>query len=178
MKIQALGIYKKLLLKDNRLRGVILVGDTSDERRYMDWLRRNRPWRPPAPSAVPAARCDPGLEIAEMPDSETICGCMGVSKGAIIDAIHEHRHQHAEPTQGAHARLHQLRKLHRPLPATCCARSRPTFRKRPEPRCAPACRSPMSSLREIVRGQQLQVRARSSGGLRQPQRLRGLQARA
>ena len=35
----ALGIYKKLLLKDNRLRGVILVGDISDERRYMQWLR-------------------------------------------------------------------------------------------------------------------------------------------
>ena len=24
-----------------------------------------------------------------MPDSETVCGCIGVSKGAIIEAIHE-----------------------------------------------------------------------------------------
>lgn len=35
----ALGIYKKLLIKDNRLYGVILVGDTSDEMRYKNWLR-------------------------------------------------------------------------------------------------------------------------------------------
>jgi len=33
------GIYKKLVLKNNRLQGVILVGDTSDERRYTQWLR-------------------------------------------------------------------------------------------------------------------------------------------
>ena len=35
----SLGIYKRLFLKDNRLRGVILVGDISDERRYTGWLR-------------------------------------------------------------------------------------------------------------------------------------------
>ena len=42
MRIPSLGIYKKLLLKDNRLQGVILVGDVEDERRYMEWLRRGR----------------------------------------------------------------------------------------------------------------------------------------
>ncbi len=87
----ALGIYKKLLLKDNRLRGVILVGDTSDERRYTQWLRdaadltphrKHLLFPPPAPDA--------GLEVAEMPDSEVICGCNGVRKGAIIQAIHQH----------------------------------------------------------------------------------------
>lgn len=84
-----LGIYKKLLLKDGRLHGVILVGDTSDERRYTQWLRdgthlaphrRHLLFPPPAPDA--------GLEVAEMPDSEVICGCNGVSKGEIIQAIH------------------------------------------------------------------------------------------
>src|SRR5262249_26217702 len=34
----ALGIYKKLTLRDNRLVGVILVGDTTDSYRYMDWV--------------------------------------------------------------------------------------------------------------------------------------------
>ena len=52
----ALGVYKKVVVRDNRLSGVILVGDTSDSHRYMDWLRSAR--RPhgsaPAP-AVPAA---------------------------------------------------------------------------------------------------------------------------
>ncbi len=86
-----LGIYKKLLVKDNRLRGVILVGDTSDERRYTQWLRegtdltqhrRHLLFPPPEPDA--------GLEVAAMPDSEVICGCNGVSKGEIIQAIHRH----------------------------------------------------------------------------------------
>ena len=36
---RALGIYKKLTVRDGKLAGVILVGDTSDSHRYMDWLR-------------------------------------------------------------------------------------------------------------------------------------------
>ena len=38
-RIRALGIYKKLTVRDGKLAGVILVGDTSDSHRYMDWLR-------------------------------------------------------------------------------------------------------------------------------------------
>ena len=87
----AIGAYKKLLLKNDRLHGVILVGDIEDEPTYMDWMRsgadlssmRRQLLFPPAPS-------DPGLEIAAMPDSETICGCNGVRKGDIIAAIHKH----------------------------------------------------------------------------------------
>ena len=87
----ALGIYKKLLIQGNRLRGVILVGDTSDDHRYKAWLseatdltphRRHLLFPPPAP--------DVGLDAAQIPDSETVCGCMGVTKGAIIEAIHTH----------------------------------------------------------------------------------------
>ncbi len=87
----ALGIYKRLFLKDGRLRGVILVGDISDERRYVGWLseetdltsqRRHLLFPPPVEDA--------GLEIAAMPESEIVCGCNGVSKGTIIEAIHEH----------------------------------------------------------------------------------------
>jgi nitrite reductase (NADH) large subunit len=85
------GVYKKLLLKDNRLRGVILVGDTEDERRYTEWMRSATdlaPLRRQLLSPLPVA--DSGLEIAELPDSEPICGCNGVRKGDIIQAIHAH----------------------------------------------------------------------------------------
>ena len=86
----SLGIYKKLVLKDGRLAGVILIGDLSDSRRYMDWLRtgvdlRDKRRRLLSPDPAP----DQGTNVAEMPDSEIICGCNGVSKGAIISAIHE-----------------------------------------------------------------------------------------
>jgi len=88
----SLGIYKKLTLKDGRLAGVILIGDLSDSRRYMDWLRsgadlagkRRRLLSPDLPA-------DAGANVAQMPDSETVCGCNGVTKGAIIDAIHRKR---------------------------------------------------------------------------------------
>ena len=85
----SLGIYKKLTLKDGRLAGVILIGDLSDSRRYMEWLRsgvdltdkRRRLLSPDLPA-------DAGVDVAQMPDSEIVCGCNGVTKGAIISAIH------------------------------------------------------------------------------------------
>ena len=87
----ALGIYKKLILKDNRLEGVILVGDASDDHRFMAWLRNGTDLtdqRRHLLSPVPAE--GPGEDAAALPDSHTICGCNGVSKAAIIDAVHTH----------------------------------------------------------------------------------------
>ncbi|HUP02802.1 MAG TPA: nitrite reductase large subunit NirB, partial [Bryobacteraceae bacterium] len=86
----SLGIYKKLILKDGRLAGVILIGDLTDSRQYMDWLRSgvnlaDKRRRLLSPDPAP----DRGAAVAEMPDSETICGCNGVTKGAIVSAIHE-----------------------------------------------------------------------------------------
>ena len=87
----SLGVYKKLLLKGDRLHGFILVGDIEDETRYMDWLRRGTDLTPFRRQILfPPRDADPGLEIADMPDSETICGCNGVRKGDIIQAIHKH----------------------------------------------------------------------------------------
>jgi len=85
----ALGIYKKLLLKNNRLLGVILVGDISEERRYLQWLREETNLASHRKHLLfPPPAADEGLEVAEMPDSEVICGCNGVTKGTIIEAIH------------------------------------------------------------------------------------------
>ncbi len=57
----------------------------------MDWMRSGTDLTPLRRQLLfpPPAR-DPGLEVADMPDSETICGCNGVRKGDIIEAIHEH----------------------------------------------------------------------------------------
>ncbi len=86
----ALGVYKRLMVKDGKLVGVLLVGDASDSHRYAEWLRagtdltsRRRSLLFPEPGA------DRGLDVAAMPDSDTVCGCMGVTKGSIIAAIHE-----------------------------------------------------------------------------------------
>jgi nitrite reductase (NADH) large subunit len=87
----ALGAYKKLLIKDNRLHGMILVGDVEDEHIYMDWIRNGTDLAPLRRQLLfPPPTGDAGLEVADMPDSETICGCNGVRKGEIIEAIHKH----------------------------------------------------------------------------------------
>ncbi len=85
----AQGIYKKLLIKDNRLHGVILVGDASDERRYTEWLRTGEDLAPVRHRVLfPPPIEDPGLDVAQMADSEIVCGCVGVAKREIIEAIH------------------------------------------------------------------------------------------
>ena len=86
----SLGVYKKLLLKDGRLQGVVLVGDASDDHRYMDWLRTNKDLSKQRRHLLaPPPAEDHGLDAAAMSDQETVCGCMGVTKGEIIQAIHE-----------------------------------------------------------------------------------------
>ncbi|HYL73353.1 MAG TPA: nitrite reductase large subunit NirB [Bryobacteraceae bacterium] len=83
------GVYKKLLVKDNRLHGVILVGDASDEHRYMDWLRRATDLAPKRSHLLfPPPAEDLGLDAAQMSESDTVCGCLGVTKGAVIEAVH------------------------------------------------------------------------------------------
>src|SRR5262249_37510442 len=86
----ALGIYKKLTLRDNRLVGVILVGDTADSYRYMDWLEGKTDLTEQRRQLLfPTPAQDKGLDVAEMPDNKVICGCHGVSKGAIVGAIRD-----------------------------------------------------------------------------------------
>jgi nitrite reductase (NADH) large subunit len=85
-----LGVYRKLTLKNGKLAGVILVGDTNDSHRYMDWLRRGKDLVPLRRQLLfPAPLEDVGIDVAQMAHGETVCGCMGVTKGTIIHAIHE-----------------------------------------------------------------------------------------
>ena len=87
---RALGIYKKLTVRSGKLAGVILVGDTGDSHRYMEWLRSGQDLTPQRRHLLfPPPAADAGLDVAQMSDSATVCGCVGVTKGAIIEAIHD-----------------------------------------------------------------------------------------
>jgi nitrite reductase (NADH) large subunit len=151
----SLGIYKKLLVKNNRLEGFILVGDAEDEHRYMDWLRkgtdltgkRRRLLFPP-----PAE--DAGIDVAQMPESETICGCIGVTKGEIIHAIH-HRGvntmaQLKESTR-ASTGCGSCTKLCEQLVRAVA----PQFEEQTKTNLCACVPFSYEQLREIVRGQQL-----------------------
>ena len=125
----ALGVYKKVVVRDGRLGGVILVGDTSDSHRYMDWLRARTDLKDQRRHLLfPPPAADGGLDIAQMADSATVCGCVGVTKGAIIDAIDSkgvntlaQLKEHTRASTGCAAARHAARKSSR--------RSRPSSRK-------------------------------------------------
>jgi nitrite reductase (NADH) large subunit len=85
-----LGVYRKLALRGSKLAGVILVGDASDSHRYMEWLRSGTDLTDQRRHLVfPPPAADAGLDVAEMADGATVCGCVGVTMGAIIRAIHD-----------------------------------------------------------------------------------------
>ena len=86
----ALGTYKKLTLRDNRLVGVILVGETGDSHRYMDWLSTGADLGELRRQLLfPQPLRDTGLDIAQLPDNKVICGCHGVLKGSMVQAIRD-----------------------------------------------------------------------------------------
>jgi len=86
----ALGIYKKLTLRDNRLVGVILVGETTDSHRYMDWLQNKTDLREHRRQLLfPEPVADPGFDVAQLPGSHVVCGCHGVSKDTIVQTIRD-----------------------------------------------------------------------------------------
>src|SRR2546421_2563763 len=86
----ALGGYKKPNVRDGKLAGVILVGDTSESHRYMDWLRSQTDLTAMRRQLLfPGPADDAGLDVAAMADGKVVCGCNGVTKVAIIHAVHE-----------------------------------------------------------------------------------------
>src|SRR5690606_6260811 len=78
------------VVRDNKVSGLILVGDTSDSHRYMEWMRADEDISDKRRQLLfPAPVSDAGHDVADMPDTATVCGCVGVTKGTIIQAIHE-----------------------------------------------------------------------------------------
>ena len=87
------GIYKKLIINNNRINGAVLYGDTIDGTWYLQLMRDA--------TDISAIRDnllfgrahvgDAGhgatSQIASAPDATEVCGCNGVCKGDIIKAI-------------------------------------------------------------------------------------------
>ncbi|WP_413378841.1 nitrite reductase large subunit NirB [Alkalihalobacillus sp. 1P02AB] len=85
-------IYKKVVIQDNRILGCVLFGDTSDSPRILSMLRSKEDISKLNKVAIlPSEQTSAQKEsaVASMLDSETICGCNGVSKGDIVSAINE-----------------------------------------------------------------------------------------
>ncbi len=88
----AAGVYKKVVIRDHKLAGVLLYGDTSLGPWLFQLLRNGNDitdLRDYLLFGEPARDARHGSEraIAQMPDTAEVCGCNGVSKGTIVHAI-------------------------------------------------------------------------------------------
>ncbi|SDZ32251.1 nitrite reductase large subunit NirB [Bacillus sp. 166amftsu] len=82
--------YKKVLIRDNKVVGVVLYGDTADSTRLFSMLKKEEDIQEYTPaSLLHRAGEENGLDVASMSADDTVCGCNGVTKGTIVHAILE-----------------------------------------------------------------------------------------
>lgn len=88
------GIYKKLIVKNEKIVGAVLFGDTSDSTRILKMMNSGANIqnfkRTSILEELGSAVGSVGLpSVSSLSDEEQICGCNGVSKGTILQAIRE-----------------------------------------------------------------------------------------
>ncbi|MEP4034259.1 nitrite reductase large subunit NirB [Roseibium polysiphoniae] len=89
------GVYKRLVLKDNKIIGAVLYGETADGPWFFDLLKKETDVSEMRETLIfgqayqGGAPLDPTAAVAALPDDAEICGCNGVCKGTIVNAIHE-----------------------------------------------------------------------------------------
>lgn len=89
------GVYKRLVIKDDKLVGACLYGDTVDGSWYFKLLREGkniaeiRDQLMFGESNIGDAGHEGNTRAAQMKDTDEVCGCNGVCKGTITKAIKE-----------------------------------------------------------------------------------------
>ncbi len=87
------GIYKRLVLEGDRLIGAVMYGDTADGNWFFGLIKDRtdisgmRDTLIFGPAHQGDAAGDPLAAIAALPAEAEICGCNGVAKGRIVEAI-------------------------------------------------------------------------------------------
>jgi nitrite reductase (NADH) large subunit len=94
MRDAARGIYKRVVVKDDRLLGAVLYGDTADGNWYFDLLKRGEDISDIREALIfgqafasGGTQLDPNAAVAALSDDAEICGCNGVSKGKVVGCI-------------------------------------------------------------------------------------------
>jgi nitrite reductase (NADH) large subunit len=79
------GVYKKVMIEDGIITGAVLFGDTKDGNRLLNFIKNRANVKEYLEEDQNTAQ---EVSIVQsMADEELICGCNGVTKGAIIEAI-------------------------------------------------------------------------------------------
>ena len=88
------GIYKRVVVRDDRVVGAVLYGDTADGNWYFDLLRKAESVADIRDAlifgqafAAGGALADPKAAVAALSEDAEICGCNGVSKGRVLACI-------------------------------------------------------------------------------------------
>jgi nitrite reductase (NADH) large subunit len=87
------GVYKRLVLKDNRIVGTVLYGETADGAWFNDLKKKAIDISEMRDTLIfgqayqGGAPLDPMAAVAALPDDAEICGCNGVCKGKITGTI-------------------------------------------------------------------------------------------
>jgi nitrite reductase (NADH) large subunit len=90
---QSRGVYKKIVIENRNIIGSVLYGDTVDSAWYLQLMKDKVDIAEIRDSLIfgqaYASHCGDGPidMVAAMADSSEVCGCNGVSKGKIVDAI-------------------------------------------------------------------------------------------
>lgn len=91
----ARGVYKRVVVKDNKLIGAVLYGDTADGSWYFDLLKKGEDVGHIREALIfgqafalgGGALADPNAAVAALSDDAEVCGCNGVTKGAVVACI-------------------------------------------------------------------------------------------
>jgi nitrite reductase (NADH) large subunit len=93
------GIYKRVIVKDDRIVGAVLYGDTADGNWYFDLLKRQEDVSDlrdllifGQAFAAGGGATDPKAAVAALSDDAEICGCNGVTKGQVVSCIAKGAH--------------------------------------------------------------------------------------
>ncbi|UHS62399.1 NAD(P)/FAD-dependent oxidoreductase [Agrobacterium vaccinii] len=87
------GVYKRVILKDNRIIGTVLYGETSDGAWFNDLKKKATDISEMRDTLIfgqayqGGSPLDPMAAVAALPDDAEICGCNGVCKSKITSTI-------------------------------------------------------------------------------------------
>ena len=87
------GIYKRLVIEDDRLIGAVMYGDTADGNWFFQQIKDGtdisdtRETLIFGPAFQGGVQSDPLAAVAALPPEAEICGCNGICKGQIVQAI-------------------------------------------------------------------------------------------
>jgi len=88
------GVYKRVVVRDDKIVGAVLYGDTADGNWYFDLLKKGEDISSVRDFLIfgqafaqGGGQADPKAAVAALSDDAEVCGCNGVSKGKVVATI-------------------------------------------------------------------------------------------